>query len=135
MARFQKGVSGNPGGRKPQSVTEKRFRDQIRQAVPEVIATLIEQAKAGDATASRLLLERAVSPLRPTDLPAPIAIPRDLAGASTAVLTALGAGELTPGQAAQYAATISSLAKTNELVAIETRLAAIEAMLYERSTR
>ena len=48
---FQKGVSGNPAGRKPKSDTEKALRERIRSAAPAVIDALVSAAMAGDVPA------------------------------------------------------------------------------------
>jgi hypothetical protein len=130
---FVKGQSGNVKGRPPRTDTEKLQREAIRKALPGIIERLIEQATVeGDTTAAKLLLERVMPAWKPTDRPSPIALGTDLAQAGQAVLEALGAGELTPDQAAALAGTIGSLARTAELVEFEKRIAAIEAALNEK---
>jgi len=130
---FRKGESGNPSGRprKPRTGPDKLRADLLREA-PEILAALVGAAKIGDPAASKLVLDRCLPALRPVDRPAPIALGDDLAEAGRAILTALGAGALTPDQASSIAATIGSLARTAELIEFEKRLSAIEADLNER---
>jgi len=133
MAQFKPGKSGNPSGRprKPKTGPDKLRADLLRQA-PEILAALVVQAKIGDPQAAKLVLDRCLPALKPQDRPAPIALGTDLAQAGAAVLEALGAGELTPDQAATLAGTIGSLARTAELVEFEKRIAAIEATVNEQ---
>lgn len=65
--------------------------------MPEVTQTLVEQALAGDAGVARLLLERAVPPVKP--IQEPVTIPparRDLSAKAGAILSAVSRGELAP---------------------------------------
>ena len=104
----------------------------LRQA-PEILAKVVDLAKGGDVPAAKEILARCLPSLRPTDRPALIALGADLAEARQAILAALGAGELTPDQASSLAGTIGTLARSNELIAVEQRLSAIERLLNERS--
>ena len=130
---FVKGQSGNAKGRPPRTDTERRQREAIRKALPGVIERLVEQATVeGDTSAAKLLLERVMPAWKPVDRPVSMALGPDLGDASKAVLAALGAGDVTPDQAASLANTIATLARSNELVVVEQRLSAIERLLNER---
>ena len=125
--RWKKGESGNPKGRTPGVGAIAKVRAEIAKHVPEIVAKLVERAREGDSAAARLLLERAVPPIKPIELPAPIALPdgSTLTEQGRAVLSAAGLGDITPGQAAQLLASLSALAKlieTDELAARITRL-------------
>lgn len=61
---WKKGQSGNPSGR-PRNADTARLREGIRRALPQVLLKVIEQALAGDMTAAKLLMDRALPPLRP----------------------------------------------------------------------
>jgi hypothetical protein len=130
VGRWKKGESGNPKGRTQGSGEIGRLRASIAAQVPEIIAKLTEQAKAGDSAAARLLLERVLPPVRPAEQPAPIELPTDgtLAEQGRAVLNAAGAGELAPSQAAQLLAGLGSLAKLIETDELAARVAALEAI-------
>ena len=92
------------------------------------MAKLVERAREGDSAAARLLLERAVPPIKPIELPAPIALPdgSTLTEQGRAVLSAAGLGDITPGQAAQLLASLAALAKLIETDELAARIAKLE---------
>ena len=59
--KFKPGVSGNPLGRKKDKTPATLLRKSIAEAMPEIILTLIEQAKNGDTAAAKVLLDRLLS--------------------------------------------------------------------------
>lgn len=127
MARFQKGQSGNPAGRKPGSGEVAKLRASIAEHVPEILARLLEQALDGDIAAARLLLERTVAPLKAAELPEPLSLPDgSLTDQGRAVLAAVARGELAPGQAAQLLAGLGALARVREVDELSARLDALE---------
>ena len=68
---FQKGISGNPSGRpKNPKHSSSALRSQIGAELPAIITSLITLAKSGDATASKLLLDKVLPSVRPQALPA-----------------------------------------------------------------
>lgn len=72
---FVKGQSGNPTGRRPGTQTKQtRLREQLLSEAPAILAALVEQAQAGDPAASKLVLDRCLPVLRPTDSPVPLAL-------------------------------------------------------------
>ncbi|WP_422016905.1 DUF5681 domain-containing protein [Roseateles sp.] len=125
---WKPGQSGNPKGRKPGTGEVGKLRAAIAKHLPEIIAKQVELAKAGDAQAARLLLERVLPPVKAAEQPAPIKLPAraSLADAGRAVLQAAGAGELAPGQAAQLMAGLGTLAKLVETDELAARIAALE---------
>lgn len=126
--RWRKGESGNPKGRTPGSGEIGRLRASIAKHLPDIIAKLTEQAKAGDAGAARLLLERVLPPIKPTEQPGTIELPAGtLTEQGRAVLAAAGSGALAPSQAAQMLAGLGSLAKLIETDELAARVAALEA--------
>lgn len=52
-----------------------KLRASIAGHVPEIIGQLVEAAKGGDVQAARLLLERVLPPMKPTELAVPLALP------------------------------------------------------------
>lgn len=104
-----------------------KLRAAIAGHVPEIIAKLVAQAKAGDAQSARILLERVLAPVKATELPVALALPDgSLADQGRAVLTAVAAGELAPGQGAALVAAIGALAKVVEIDELAARIAALE---------
>ncbi|WP_295449633.1 DUF5681 domain-containing protein [uncultured Thiodictyon sp.] len=131
MAQFQPGETGNPKGRprKPKPEGPAKLRADLLRDAPDILAALVEQAKSGDPTAARLVLDRCLPALRPTDAPAnlpPGIEVSDLTGAPVAVLKALAAGALSPDQAATIAGALSALVKVREFTELESRIAALE---------
>jgi hypothetical protein len=124
---WQPGVSGNPKGRTPGSGEVGKLRAAIAEHVPAIVAKLVEMAKAGDAGAARLLLERTLAPLKATDQAAPVALAgAALAEQGRAIVAAAGAGALTPSQAVQYLTGLGALAKLIETDELAARVAALE---------
>ena len=128
--RWKAGESGNPKGRAKGSGDIGKLRASIAKHVPDIITKLAELAKAGDAGAARLLLERVLPPVKATEQAVPVALPADgsLADQGRAVLAAAGAGTLAPGQASQLLAGLSALAKLIETDELAARIAALEGM-------
>ena len=90
----------------------------------------IELALAGDATALRLCLDRILPALRER----PVAVelptsdePQDAVIASAALLAAVSAGEIVPGEAREIACLLEVHLKAIEVHDVEARLVALEA--------
>lgn len=99
----------------------------IAEHVPTIITKLVEQARAGDVHAAKLLLERVVPPLRAVELSSEVQLPvGPLAQQGRAVLAAVGDGQLPPGQAAQLLAGFAALARIVETDELESRIRALE---------
>lgn len=102
--RWKPGQSGNPSGRTPGSGKLAKLRASLADDVPGILAKMVEQARAGDVPAARLLLERVLPPIRAVDQAVAISLPTgSLVDQGRAVLAAAGAGELTPIQAGHRA--------------------------------
>jgi hypothetical protein len=123
---FKKGESGNPAGRPRGIVNQAKLRASIAKDLPEILEAMVLAAKSGDTTAARLLLDRALPSLKAVDGPAPIALDQDLAGADSAVLLALAAGNVTLDQAGALAGILASLARIEETVNLAARVTALE---------
>lgn len=125
--RWKPGESGNPKGRKPGTGEVGRIRASIAARVPELLAAMMARALAGDVGAARLLLERAVAPLKAAEQPQALSLPDGtLTEQGRAVLAAVAAGELAPGQGAQLLAAIGALARVSEIDELALRVAALE---------
>jgi hypothetical protein len=95
--------------------------------VPDILATLIERAKAGDTAAAKLLLERAMPTVKPVELPEAVPLQGEtLTDQGRSVLHLLATGELGPMQAAALLGAIGTLARVVELDELARRIDALE---------
>jgi hypothetical protein len=125
--RWKPGQSGNPKGRKPGSTEIGRLRKSIADHLPEIITKLVVQAKAGDAGAARLLLERVLPPIKAGEQPVPLDLPdTNLAAQGKAVIACAAAGQLSPGQASQLLTGLTAVARLVESEELAARVAALE---------
>ena len=127
MARFAKGQSGNPNGRPKLTANAEAIREQIRQAVPDIVTRLIKASEDGDIGASKLLLERVLPALKPTDQPIQLPLPATPADAARAVLGAVSTGQVTPDEAGKLLAGIGSLVRVIEVDELLRRIERLEA--------
>jgi Family of unknown function (DUF5681) len=112
---WPEGYSGNPAGRKPGTRNyATRLAEALIDASGETLTALcIQKAREGDMVAMRLVMERLIAPRRerPVSVELPsIAEPKDLIAASSAILKAVAAEEVTPSEAAS----LSTLADSDE---------------------
>lgn len=125
--RWKTGESGNPKGR-PAGVGEvSKLRASIAARVPDILNRLINQALEGDTGAARLLLERAIAPLKASEQTQALALPDGtLTQQGRAVLACVASGELAPGQGAQLLTAISALARVTEIDELTDRITKLE---------
>jgi hypothetical protein len=120
-------VSGNPRGRPKGTGEVGRLRAAIAEALPDILAGLIERAQAGDVQAARLLLERALPAVKPVELPEAVPLQGEtLTQQGRSVLHLLAEGALGPGQAAGLLGAIGTLARVVELDELARRIEALE---------
>ncbi|MFM9435008.1 hypothetical protein ACFDR9_002070 [Janthinobacterium sp. CG_23.3] len=126
--RWKAGESGNPRGKTPGSGELQRLRAAIGEHVPEIITQLVAAARGGDIQAARLILERVLPPVKAIEQAQAIDLPEHgtLTDQGRAVLSAVAAGELAPGQGAQLLAAIGTLGKIAELDELAARITALE---------
>ena len=125
--KWKSGVSGNPAGRKPGSGEVAKMRSAMAQHIPALIAKLLERAMDGDIGAARLLLERTIAPLKASEEPLNLALPGGtLTEQGRAVLSAVAAGSLPPGQGAALMASLGTMAKLTEVDDLEHRISMLE---------
>lgn len=125
---WKPGQSGNPAGRKPGTGEVAAIRAAIAERVPELLAALMTKALEGDIGAARLLLERAIAPLKGIEQAVTLQLPNDgtLTAKAAAVLNAAADGDLAPGQAAQLIAALGTLAKISEVDELAARIEKLE---------
>lgn len=125
--KWKPGQSGNPKGKPKGSGEVQKLREAISLHVPGIIKQLLTAAQGGDVQAARLLLERVLPPLKAVEQASPLTLPDgSLTDQGRAVLAAVGAGELAPGQGAQLITAIGSLARVAEIDELAARIAALE---------
>jgi hypothetical protein len=130
--RFEPGQSGNPAGR------PKGARHKVTRAVEALLdgqaealtQKVVELALQGDGPALRLCLDRIAPPRKDApvsfDLPA-VKSAGDAVAASSALLDAVAAGEVTPDEAGRVMALLSAHKALVEAGDLEARIAALEA--------
>ena len=124
---WKPGQSGNPAGRKPGTGEVAQIRAAIAGRVPELLAAMMNKALKGDVGAARLLLERAVAPLKAAEQAETITLPDgSLTVQGRAVLRAVADGELAPGQGAALLGALGTLARITEVDELETRITKLE---------
>ncbi len=131
---WPKGTSGNPSGRRKGTDKVSQIRAGIAARVPELIESLMAQALAGDVAAARLLLERAIAPLKGIESPVTMPLPDGtLTQQGRAVLACVAAGELAPGQGAQLLTGIGTLARVAEIDELAKRIDKLEEKQHGKS--
>lgn len=86
----------------------------------------MSEAKGGDTSAAKLLLDPALPALRPVDQPAPLALSEGLGQPGMEILAALGSGEITPDQGSKLLLALSALGHVLETDDLVKRIEALE---------
>ena len=134
MARFQKGQSGNPGGRPPGSVN-KSLR-LLRDAAEAILPSLIERAKDGDLEVQKLILDRGIPRLRAVSMPEALALPDGtLTDQAKALVALIAEGNLSTTVAAEIAGIITASARVEEVDQLRDEMKALRALLEGRRER
>ncbi|MEN2786072.1 DUF5681 domain-containing protein [Sphingomonas qilianensis] len=124
---FQPGNPGKPkGARSRATLAAEALLNGEGEALTR---KAIEMALEGDTVALRLCLERLVPPRKDSpitiDLP-PITTASDVVEASATVLSAVGAGEISPDEAGRVMALLTAHKNIVETGDLERRIAALE---------
>lgn len=126
--QWQPGTSGNPAGRTPGTGKVAKLRAAIAEHVPAIVERLVEAAKDGDVQAARLLLERVLPPVKAVEATQTVELRGEtLTAQGQAVLAAVAAGELAPGQGATLIGALGTLARVVEVDDLLRRIEALEA--------
>ena len=138
MAKFKKGVSGNPAGR-PKGIIDRRQRWQklIGEHTEELIRRALELAREGDTSALRVLLERAIPPIKAQS--EPVYIPglltaETLTAKAQAILDAIGNGSLAPDIGESLLAALGNVAKTAEIDDLTRRIEFLEQHKFDETS-
>jgi hypothetical protein len=126
---WKAGQSGNPKGRPAGAGDVSKIRAAISERVPELLAAMMTKALGGDVGAARLLLERAVAPLKGMEQAVALQLPDGgtLTEQGRAVLSAVAGGDIAPSQGAALLGAIGALSKISETDELRTRIELLEA--------
>lgn len=125
--RFKPGNPGRPKGSRHK--TTLAMMALLEGEAEAITRTCIDAAKAGDMTAIRLVLERLLPPVkeRPVRLSLPdVSSATGVAEAQGAILQAVAAGEILPGEATALTGIVESRRRAIETAELEARIAALE---------
>ena len=128
---WKPGRSGNPAGRPKGSRNRVTLvaLAAMEEGADAIARKVVDLAKEGDISAARLVLERLVPPAkeRPIFLSLPDTGSADgIAEAQQAILQAVAAGDLLPGEAATLASIVEARRKAVETLELEQRITALE---------
>lgn len=128
MPKYRRGQSGNPAGRPVGSKNKvTKLREAIADDLPEIIACLVNEAKAGNVAAAGLLLDRCLPRLRPvTEVDALTADGVSLGERAEAVAAAALAGEISPTVAGELMAMLGQLGRILETAELTQRIERLE---------
>lgn len=137
-SKFKPGQSGNPAGR-PRGARHKTTLaiEALLEGQHEALTNkAVEMALAGDTVALRLCLDR-IAPAR-KDVPIAFDLPSiktaaDTVEASSSLLSAVAAGEVTPDEAGRVMALLTAHKSLVEATDLEQRLEALEAERNEKA--
>lgn len=126
--KWKAGESGNPNGRPPGVGEVTKLRNSIAKHLPAIITQLVTKAKEGDAQAARLLLERVLPALKPIEQAVALSLPdgEGITGQGKAIVQAVAAGTLAPGQGAALLTGLGALARIKEIDELERRITQLE---------
>ncbi len=128
---WQPGQSGNPKGRPRGSRNRVTLvaLAAMEEGAEAIARKIVDMAKTGDMSAARLVLERLLPPAkeRPIFLALPDTNTADgIAEAQQAILQAVAAGDLLPGEGATMAGIVEARRKAVETLELEQRITALE---------
>ena len=132
LTPFKPGQSGNPAGRPKgaRNRTTMAIEALLEGEAEELTRKAIDMAKEGDGPALRMCLDRLAPPRKDSpvcfDLP-PIKTVADAVDASSALLSAVAGGDVTPDEAARIMTLLTSHKVLVETGEFERRLEALEA--------
>jgi hypothetical protein len=128
---YTPGTSGNPKG-KPAGTRSKAT--QLLLALMEgdasaITKTVIDAAKGGDLMAAKIILDRLIPPAkeRPVNVDLPdTRTSEGVSAAQSAILQAVGCGDLLPGEAATLSSIVESKRRAIETQELNDRITRLE---------
>ncbi|MGZ8914371.1 MAG: DUF5681 domain-containing protein [Methylobacter sp.] len=128
--KFQPGQSGNPKGRPKDKTPATMLRKSIAEAMPDILAQLVVQAKAGDVAAAKVLIDRVCPPLKPQALPVILPANGSLTEQGNEIIRATMAGQIPPDIGSQL---ITALAAQSKIIEIDELMKRVEALECKES--
>lgn len=132
MAKFKKGQSGNPAGRKPGQRNKATLAvvGLLEKETEALTKKAVEMALEGDTAALRLCIERLAPPAKERPIQGfklpQIEAPADVLVAINTVSERLASGELLPSEAGAVAGVLDHWRKHFETSELDRRLTALE---------
>lgn len=129
---WKPGQSGNPKG-KPAGARNKATLAVLalmEKGAKEITEAVVAAAKSGDLTAARMILDRLAPPAK--ERPVSLALPdtgtaEGVSAAQQAILQAVAAGDLMPGEGTALAGIVETRRRALETQELEQRITALEA--------
>ncbi len=121
--KFKVGVSGNPHGRPKDKTPATLLRKSIADDMPDIIRKLVQQAKDGDTTAAKILLDRCCPTLKPQAFAINLPINGTLAEQGGEIIKATLSGNIPPDIGSQL---ITALAHQSKIIEIDELTQRIE---------
>lgn len=79
--------------------TAERIRAALVEELPEILERVLSAARAGDMQAARLILDRAIAPLKPIEIPTAMnPVTGSLPEQGAQIIAAMTSGQITAGQ-------------------------------------
>ena len=134
---WKKGQSGNPRGRPKGSRNQATLLAlaAMEGELNDVVRVVIDAARSGDLTAARLVVDKLVPATRERPLSIDLPDTKTAEGvelAQAAIIQAVGAGDLLPGEGETLSALVENRRRSLESIEFAGRLAAIEESLAIR---
>jgi hypothetical protein len=123
---FKKGQSGCPSGRPVGSTAQARLRKAMEEALPDIVNVMIDQAKAGDTTAAKILIDKICASARPQALPVNVPIGETLPETGLNIVTSTLTGQLAPDIGSMLIRALAEQSKLVELLDLTKRIEALE---------
>lgn len=133
--RFAAGNRGKPKGARNRA--SQVALQLLEGGVQDIAAVVIEQARAGDLTAARIVLDKIVPNAKERTVALPDLPETDTAAgvskAQQTILEAVAAGAITPGEASTLSTVLEQRRKALETMELERRIQALEAAQHEQT--
>lgn len=125
---FKKGQSGNPQGRRPGTGVSTRLREAISSDLDEILQVVVDEAKIGNISAAKLLIERCYPTIKPMQQTVTVeGLDRGtLSEQGNTIIEAMGKGEVSPDVAQAMLSSLANQARIIEFDELEQRIALLE---------